>query len=131
MINVAAIRMQQFGVQSYQASLTASDIDKLVRFEVLSYGQQAEAPVRGGKRRGTPSKEIVRYAKERDIDLIVMGTHGRGLLAHAVMGSVTEKVVRNAPCPVLTLPWWSFALAVESPRSSEVISAPIRVLACA
>ena len=56
MINVAAIRMQQFGVQFYQASLTASDIDKLVRFEVLSYGQQAEAPVRGGKRRGTPSK---------------------------------------------------------------------------
>src|SRR5688500_7985457 len=56
MINVAAIRMQQFGVQFYQASLTANDIDKLVRFEVLSYGQQAEPPVRGGKRRGTPSK---------------------------------------------------------------------------
>jgi DGQHR domain-containing protein len=55
MINVAAIRMQQFGVQFYQASLTASDIDKLVRFEVLSYGQQ-KPPLRGGKRRGTPSK---------------------------------------------------------------------------
>src|SRR5689334_8604355 len=49
MINVAAIRMQQFGVQFYQASLTASDIDKLVRFEVLSYGDAAQAPVRGGK----------------------------------------------------------------------------------
>jgi len=48
MINVAAIRMQQFGVQFYQASLTASDIDKLVRFEVLSYGESAP-PVRGGK----------------------------------------------------------------------------------
>src|ERR671919_438052 len=56
MINVAAIQMKQFGVQFYQASLTASDIDKLFRFEVLSYGQQAEPPVRGGKRRGTPSK---------------------------------------------------------------------------
>jgi DGQHR domain-containing protein len=56
MINVAAIRMQQFGVQFYQASLTASDIDKLVRFEVLSYGQHNQVPVRGGKRRGTPSK---------------------------------------------------------------------------
>jgi DGQHR domain-containing protein len=55
MINVAAIRMQQFGVQFYQASLTASDIDKLVRFEVLSYGQPKQ-PLRGGKRRGTPSK---------------------------------------------------------------------------
>src|SRR5471030_628369 len=50
MINVAAIRMQQFGVQFYQASLTASDIDKLVRFEVLSYGESAP-PVRGGKQK--------------------------------------------------------------------------------
>src|SRR6266478_3908419 len=55
MINVAAIKMQQFGVQFYQASLTASDIEKLVRFEVLSYGHEAQ-PVKGGKRRGTPSK---------------------------------------------------------------------------
>ena len=50
MINVAAIRMQQFGVQFYQASLTASDIDKLVRFEVLSYGEGAQPAVRGGKK---------------------------------------------------------------------------------
>lgn len=56
MINVAAIRMQQFGVQFYQASLTANDIDKLVRFEVLSYGQQSQPPVRGGKRQPPPSK---------------------------------------------------------------------------
>ena len=58
MINVAAIRMQQFGVQFYQASLTASDIDKLVRFEVLSYGDSAQPPVRGGKARAdqVPSK---------------------------------------------------------------------------
>ncbi len=58
MINVAAIRMQQFGVQFYQASLTASDIDKLVRFEVLSYGDSAQPPVRGGKPRAdqAPSK---------------------------------------------------------------------------
>src|SRR6184192_3235571 len=58
MINVAAIRMQQFGVQFYQASLTASDIDKLVRFEVLSYGDTAQPPVRGGKQKPgvAPSK---------------------------------------------------------------------------
>jgi nucleotide-binding universal stress UspA family protein len=52
---------------------------------------------------GVAYAEIVRYAKERGIDLIVMGTHGRGFVAHAVMGSVAEKVVRNAPCPVLTV----------------------------
>ena len=56
MISVAAIRMQQFGVQFYQASLTANDIDKLVRFEVLSYGEQAQAPVRGGKKQPSQSK---------------------------------------------------------------------------
>jgi DGQHR domain-containing protein len=55
MINVAAIRMQQFGVQFYQASLTASDIDKLVRFEVLNYGEPGHAPVRGARKK-VPSK---------------------------------------------------------------------------
>jgi len=56
MINVAAIRMQQFGVQFYQASLTANDIDKLVRFEVLDYNNQGQPPVRGGKRQAPQSK---------------------------------------------------------------------------
>ena len=58
MINVAAIRMQQFGVQFYQASLTAGDIDKLVRLEVLNYGDGSQSGVRGSKARagGTPSK---------------------------------------------------------------------------
>jgi nucleotide-binding universal stress UspA family protein len=54
-------------------------------------------------RSGAPAAEITRYAMEADIDLIVMGTHGRGLVAHAVLGSVAEKVVRTAPCPVLTV----------------------------
>ncbi len=52
MISVAALRMQQFGVQFYQASLTAHDIDKLVRFEVLSYGEHGPTPgVRGAARK--------------------------------------------------------------------------------
>jgi DGQHR domain-containing protein len=59
MINVAAIRMQQFGVEFYQASLTARDIDKLVRFEVLSYGDRAQPPVRGGRSRpGLPASKV-------------------------------------------------------------------------
>ncbi len=62
MINVAAIRMQQFGVQFYQASLTASDIDKLVRFEVLSYGEGGQAPVRGGRQKpGMPAPSKVNW----------------------------------------------------------------------
>src|SRR5437867_3068625 len=59
MINVAASRMQQFGVQFYQASLTASDIDKLVRFEVLSYGENSQPAVRGGVQKpGQPVSKV-------------------------------------------------------------------------
>lgn len=54
-------------------------------------------------RQGPPFLEIIRYARENDIGLIVMGTHGRSGLAHALMGSVAEKVVRKSPCPVLTV----------------------------
>ncbi|MCA9079552.1 MAG: universal stress protein [Planctomycetaceae bacterium] len=52
---------------------------------------------------GTAFLEIIRYAKEEDIDMIVIGTHGRTGLVHALMGSVAEKIVRKAPCPVLTV----------------------------
>lgn len=52
---------------------------------------------------GNPFVEIVRYAKEHEIDLIVIGTHGRGALAQVLMGSVADRVVRKAPCPVLTV----------------------------
>lgn len=51
----------------------------------------------------SPAMAIVDYARGHDIDMIVMGTHGRGALAHLVMGSVAERVVRLAPCPVLTV----------------------------
>src|SRR5262245_66652018 len=62
MINVAAIRMQQFGVQFYQASLTASDIDKLVRFEGLSYGEGGQPGVRGGRQKpGLPQPAQVNW----------------------------------------------------------------------
>lgn len=54
-------------------------------------------------RSGVPALEIVRFAKNENVDLIVMGTHGRGFVAHMVLGSVAEKVVRTAPCPVLTV----------------------------
>lgn len=46
---------------------------------------------------------IVQYARNLDIDLIVVGTHGRGAMAHLLMGSVAERVVRSASCPVLTV----------------------------
>jgi nucleotide-binding universal stress UspA family protein len=70
---------------------------------------------------GGPYVEIVRYAKQGDVDLIVMGTHGRGFVAHMMMGSVAEKVVRSAPCPVLTVrhPQHEFVLAEERAEPAE------------
>jgi universal stress protein A len=52
---------------------------------------------------GAPAREIVDQAAANDIDLIVMGTHGRGSIQHMLMGSVAERVVRTALCPVLTV----------------------------
>jgi nucleotide-binding universal stress UspA family protein len=50
---------------------------------------------------GAPFQEILNTAKARQVDLIIMGTHGRTGLPHVLLGSVAEKVVRLAPCPVL------------------------------
>ena len=52
---------------------------------------------------GSPKVEIIRYARQHDIDPIVLSTHGRTGLIHVIMGSVAENVVRTAPCPVLTV----------------------------
>jgi len=52
---------------------------------------------------GNPEREIVDYAAEQEVDIVVMGTHGRTGLGRRLMGSVTERVVRSAPVPVLTV----------------------------
>lgn len=54
-------------------------------------------------REGKPFVEITQHARERGIDLIVMGTHGRGGMSHLLLGSVTENVIRTAPCPVMAV----------------------------
>lgn len=58
---------------------------------------------RGLVETGAPAHVIVQAAIDHHVDLIVMGTHGRTGLAHMLMGSVAEKVVRTAKCPVLTV----------------------------
>jgi nucleotide-binding universal stress UspA family protein len=74
---------------------------------------------------GLPAEEIVRYAREHAIDLIVMGTHGREGVMRVVLGSVAETVVRRAPCPVLTVhhPEREFVMAQEPVRVRRVATA--------
>jgi nucleotide-binding universal stress UspA family protein len=52
---------------------------------------------------GSPYSEILQFAEEEEIDLVVMGTHGRGGVSHFLLGSIAERVVRRSPCPVLTV----------------------------
>ena len=63
-------------------------------------GQQVEMEVR----LGTVHEEIVKLARERQADVIVVGMHGHGFLAHALAGSTAERVLHHAPCPVLVVP---------------------------
>lgn len=68
--------------------------------------------------RGTPHRTIVEYVTDHQIDLVIMGTHGRTGLDRFLLGSVTEKVVRMSPVPVLTVPRDVGALAVlEKPEA--------------
>lgn len=60
-------------------------------------------PVETALAEGDPSKEIVKAAADHGCDLIVIGTHGRSGISHLVLGSVAEKVVQRAACPVLTV----------------------------
>lgn len=52
---------------------------------------------------GDPAQEILQIARDRKVDLIVVSTLGRSGLAHLLMGSVAEKIIRHAPCPVLVV----------------------------
>jgi nucleotide-binding universal stress UspA family protein len=74
----------------------------LVEWKTLAEGMGV-GPVETATAVGEPAYEIVTFAKEQDVDLIVLGTHGRTGLQHALMGSVAERVVRKAACPVLTV----------------------------
>jgi nucleotide-binding universal stress UspA family protein len=67
-----------------------------------------------------PAKAIAAYARTNGINLIVLGTHGRGAMAQILMGSVAERVVRTAPCPVLTVrhPEHDFVIPDVEPQAT-------------
>ena len=81
--------------------LEKAAIQELAGF--LPAGWQEGKQVVLATKQGSPFVKILEYAKSHQINLIVMGTHGRGALSHALLGSVAEKVVRKADCPVLTV----------------------------
>ncbi len=90
-----------FDVVAYEAQLREDYRLSLERLRKERLGAKARVRVR--VLTGDPATEIVRIAKEEKADLIVLPTHGRTGLSHVFFGSVAEKVVRHAECPVLTL----------------------------
>ncbi|KPK66274.1 MAG: hypothetical protein AMK73_00495 [Planctomycetes bacterium SM23_32] len=87
-------------------SLPVDEIEEGARQNMQALLERTRADyerAEGEVRTGTAFLEIINYARETDADLIVVGTHGRTGLRHMIIGSVAEKVVRKAPCPVLSV----------------------------
>ena len=110
LIHVVDNRVFDYGGQIYEQEppVTMVALDQSTR-ELLEKKLLAEVPEKIQNRVetiisfGIPFLEIIMAARNKDIDLIVLGTHGRTGIAHMLIGSVAEKVVRKAPCPVLTV----------------------------
>ena len=103
------ITLPALGVPELGVAMAGSVIDSLVKdnqgsLEMLAEKKCVKAKI-GQKllRTGDARDVIVQTAKELGVDLIVMGTHGRRGVTRALLGSVTESIVRLAPCPVLTV----------------------------
>ena len=104
---------------------TAVVVDAQTRLAHRAYPRASAQPLATTKViPGTAASAIVNYAAEHAVDLIVMGTHGRTGMAHLMVGSVAEQVVRSAPCPVLTVRL--HPLPVEQPGDMPVAAAVAR-----
>jgi nucleotide-binding universal stress UspA family protein len=87
-------------------AIDTTQIERAARTELESLASRARRPgvaIEWVVRKGPAWSEINAAAKDTGADLIVIGTHGRRGVARALLGSVAEKVVRTAPCPVLTV----------------------------
>ena len=105
-----AIEMPAYPVEGYvppgAAGSLLEDLERNARLELANLLPEAES--RGVELArhvivGSPYRKILETAAAEKVDLIVMATHGRTGLSHLLMGSVAERVVRLAPCPVLTM----------------------------
>jgi nucleotide-binding universal stress UspA family protein len=113
---------QAWAAEGFAAPVT----DMLVEWETQARKRLEEtaaacAPVQTtvATRIGSPFYDIGTYASENNVDLIVLGTHGRGPIGHMLLGSVAERIVRKAPCPVLTVRHPQHEFVVEAKAAAE------------
>ncbi len=91
---------------SISATDLVEDMQKSAWKEMEKWSAEAAAKVKDVEKavvRGVPFVEIIKTAKDKNVDMIVIGTHGRTGIDHMLFGSTAEKVVRKSPCPVLTV----------------------------
>jgi nucleotide-binding universal stress UspA family protein len=87
-------------VTQLRRNLEQEATESLTRVAAEGGAAAAELVVRHGK----AGQELLRYAREAHAELIVMGVSGRGAIDRAILGSTAQRVLRDAPCPVLTVP---------------------------
>jgi nucleotide-binding universal stress UspA family protein len=102
-LNVQAADDFEVGSSSPNAPSARVELDREMSAAVARAEQRLGTNVSRTTVTGDPLRKIIEVASGGDYDLIVMGTHGRVGRLHAILGSVAEGVIRNAPCPVLTV----------------------------
>ena len=102
MVLVAADPLSGFTLPAANTDAARTGVERELK-NFLDPAWTAKRRVVHAVRSGSPFVEVVRYAREHEIDLIVISTHGRTGLAHVLLGSAAENIVRTAPCPVLTV----------------------------
>lgn len=134
-VRAALALARHFGARLHLLHVVARAAEREAALDRL--GAFAEAHVEGvpftaAVAAGRAAPEIIRHAEQEQVDLIVVGTHGRTGLAHVVMGSVAEAVVRAAPCQVLTIRLREEAGETAAPPA-QVAAAAVqhRCLVCA
>ncbi|WP_459194854.1 universal stress protein [Halosimplex sp. J119] len=104
---------------SWEGVRTVLESEGETALEQLRRVAPDDVPVETTTVEGTPSTEIVRYTRKQPVDVVVMGTHGRGGIDRLLLGSVAERVVRKSAVPVVTVPVSGAAAAVESEAAGE------------
>jgi nucleotide-binding universal stress UspA family protein len=104
-VRAARQHAERFGARLHVLHvLEVGEGDAAQRLARLSEGAGATVPALVRAPAGDAANEIARYAREHGVDLLVIGTHGRTGMSRALLGSVAERVIRTAPCPVLVVP---------------------------
>lgn len=111
-LHVVDITQEYFMEGAYTVPLQIAPADaeqsrRLAQEHMNKFVSQYMSEMTGAVRQvvvlGKPFEQIIRYAREENVDLIVLGTHGHSALASMLLGSVAEKVIRKAPCAVLSV----------------------------